>query len=90
MSGRPILICGPPDAGVVKYARKYGWAYVVDKLEQELLIDAIVKLSQDTELQNTIVKRAREVALMNHDVKVVRVRFQNAFYQALKKYKNKY
>lgn len=76
LSERPILVYGSPVAGVVDYAKKSGWGYVVEKQEVELLARAINKLQSDRGLSRRLVKRALEVAKQNHETAVVRERLR--------------
>lgn len=75
-SGTPVLVYGPADNPNVSYAQKYKWAAVVDKRETKLLRSTIKRLIADLEWRKDLGTRAREIAIMNHDAKIIRPRFQ--------------
>lgn len=75
MAQRPVLVYGPAGAGVVQYARQWGWAEVVDKQDGERLTSAIIRLLTDRELVKRQCERARQCALQNHDITKVRKTF---------------
>jgi hypothetical protein len=78
MSGRPILVYGPPEIGTVDYARREKWGYVVDRQGLEPLAIALKRMLTERDLCDTLVKRGFEVAARNHDGKTVRKRLHSA------------
>jgi glycosyltransferase involved in cell wall biosynthesis len=76
ISGTPILVYGPPEAGVVKYARDSGWAYVVDRPDRMLLQEAIVRLGKDRQLRGKLADAAKATFYENHNAVVVRERLR--------------
>ena len=67
VSGTPILVHAPPYAYISWYARKYGWGFVVDKPEPEILKNAILKLISDKKLQQDLKNNAQKTVLL-HDL----------------------
>jgi len=78
MSERPILVYGPPQAGSVKYAKKEGWACVVDQPGTEGLKGALERIVSEEEYRHQLVSRGTCVARENHDGRMVRTRFAAA------------
>ena len=77
-SGTPILVYGPLDVAQVQYARKAGWAHIVNKPDAQILKKAIHDLSTNMKLRNNISKSARDLAIRQHDIKVVGEQFRKA------------
>lgn len=77
MSRRPVLVYGPPEVGVVNYARSSGWGYVVDKQEIRLLADAIKELTFNAPLRQSLLDSSKCIASTNHEAHVVREKFRN-------------
>ena len=76
MSGRPIIVYGPSEAGVVEYARTNGWATVVDQRNIDGLAEAVMSIEgRSPEIDETL-RRARSTAERNHDDDQVRLRFK--------------
>ncbi|MGE5314208.1 MAG: glycosyltransferase [Acidobacteriota bacterium] len=76
MSEKPTLVYSSPMTGVFDYAKRSGWAYVVDKQDVHLLARAIRRLHRDTRLKERLAARAIEVARHNHEASVVRERLR--------------
>lgn len=83
MSERPILVYGSPIAGVVDYALKEKWAYVVDQRDSSKLRTALKELMTNVELRQRLQHRGTEVALRNHDERKVRARLLSALQVAV-------
>ena len=76
MSGRPIVVYGPSEAGVVEYARTNGWATVVDQRNIDGLAEAVMSIEgRSPEIDETL-RRGRSTAERNHDDDQVRLRFK--------------
>lgn len=73
MSGRPILIYGPPWSGTVDYARRFGWGVVVDKRNNKDLLQGI-KMAASQPIAKEIVSRGYSVAKRHHNITVLRKR----------------
>jgi glycosyltransferase involved in cell wall biosynthesis len=71
-SGRPILVMAPAFAAIVRYARDYGFAEIVDQFSQEMLLDAIYRLATDHRYQSILSERALQVFKANHEIGVQR------------------
>lgn len=67
ISGRPILVHAPSDSYSTWYAKKHGFALVVDKEDIEELKKAVVNLVRNKDLVETLVDRAWRTAVLNHD-----------------------
>ena len=78
-SGRPILVHAPSNSYISWYARKYGWALVVDKLEKTKLKEAILRLTTDDVLQRSLISNALATAAF-HDSKRVADILQRALH----------
>jgi hypothetical protein len=73
MSGRPILVYGPPWSGTVDYAKRFGWGVVVDRQDDQELLHAI-RCATSQPGATEMVAKGYSVARANHDVKVLRRR----------------
>jgi glycosyltransferase involved in cell wall biosynthesis len=82
LSEKPILVYGSPVAGTVEYAKRDGWAHVVESRDRGSLSGALRRLIREEELRSTLVNRGREVALKNHDETKVRRLFLAALRNA--------
>ncbi len=67
IAGRPILVHAPPYAHLSTYARKEGFAHVVDTEDIGPLREGITRLLDDATYADTLVKNARAVFAKNHD-----------------------
>lgn len=74
MSERPVLLYASPITGVADYAKREGWAYVVDRKDVNLLAYGLRELLSDSSLSQRFVQRGIEVALKNHSERAVRGR----------------
>jgi glycosyltransferase involved in cell wall biosynthesis len=79
MTGRPVLVYGPPEIGTVDYAKRETWGFVVEKEGVEYLVDALRKLLTSKELRNFLAMNGTSVAARNHDGHVIRERLRNDF-----------
>jgi glycosyltransferase involved in cell wall biosynthesis len=78
MSERPIIVYAPPIAGVTEYAKREGWAYIVDQPNIILLSEAIRNIVKSEDFTKKLIENCTQVALKNHDEKKIRRTFQNA------------
>jgi glycosyltransferase involved in cell wall biosynthesis len=76
MAERPILAYGPSYGGTMEYARRHGWALVVDERNTAALADALERLIEEPALAVTLTQQARECFGRNHDVHGARERFE--------------
>jgi hypothetical protein len=72
MSQRPILVYGPPDSGTVHYARKRGWAHVVDEPSSQALVAALEALATDSAMIDMILEQGRHTSSEFHEGRNVR------------------
>ncbi len=73
MSGRPILVYGPPWSGTVEYARQGGWGVVVDSKSGDALLRALNYAKTPAGSKETVA-RGYDVAAANHDIRLLRRR----------------
>ncbi|HNS52809.1 MAG TPA: glycosyltransferase [Anaerolineae bacterium] len=81
-SGTPILVYGPPRVPPTAYARQEGWGLVVDRREPVLLQAALLELMQSESLRALLGRRARLLAVKDHDAVVMRCRFREMLCEA--------
>lgn len=72
MSMRPTLVYGPPGIGTVEYARRYGWAHVLDREGPPHLAAAVQLLLEDAGRRAELVRRGAAVATKFHAGSAVR------------------
>jgi len=77
-SGRPILAYGPPKVAQIEYARDVGWGYIVDERNLDYLERGLSELIDNCDLRYRLSLTARKAAEQNHDVRLVRKRFQKS------------
>lgn len=75
-SQRPILVYGHPANGLVNYARREGWACVVDTRNIDLLKDSLRSLLLDDAKCQEKVQVANKVVMHNNDCRKVRAMFR--------------
>lgn len=81
-SNRPLLVVGPKGIASVEYLRENNAAYIIDnenKIEEKLLEYFIEK-----DIDKTIVKNAKTLAMRNHDITRNSQKLRNIFENALK------
>jgi len=64
----PILVYGSPLTGIVNYALKYNWAYVLTERSHEKLTKCLIDLHYDYDLRQKLIDKAYMVALENHNL----------------------
>ena len=74
-AGRPILVHGPPESYVARYAREYGWGEVVDVPDVEAVAQAIRRLATDEARQAELIAGAAKT-LPRHLAPVVAETFR--------------
>jgi len=74
--GTPILVYGPAEVAQVSYATKSGWGMPVTIRDMKLLKLVFKRLATDTNLRQSLSDRARQMAAVHHDARVVREQFQ--------------
>ena len=84
LSGRPVLVYGPPYCGTVDYAYREGWAVVVRERSSQVLGAALVSLLSDEAILSKISQNAGLVAVQNHDLAMNRASFLIALNSVLK------
>ncbi len=77
ISGTPVIVFGPRETALVKYAQKEGWAKVIVENEVEVVANALRELFQNKEERRRIAQNAIQVAERNHDSYKISTDFQN-------------
>lgn len=67
-SEKPIIVYGGAETGVVKYAREFGWATVVDNRSVPKLASEMSKILFDKVAGDMLVDLAYSVAIKNHSL----------------------
>ena len=67
-SGKPILVIGPKDSTLVRYACEFQCAEVVTDLDSTALQQAIGRLASDREYRHRLGSNAMKAFRANHDV----------------------
>lgn len=75
-SGTPILVYGPEDIAQVQYAQKDSWGYIVTKQGTAHVKHGLQTLINDAQLRSRLSNQAKRIAEANHDVKIVKTKFQ--------------
>ena len=78
MCGTPVLAYGPKEVAQIQFLTERGCAEVVSERDGSALADAIRRLATDEEHRVRLSARAREVALSEFNLPVLRERFQDA------------
>lgn len=84
-SGTPVLVYAAAHVPPAQYAAREGWGYVVAERDAASLRQAIERLMSLEELRARLGKRGRELAIRNHDARVVRERFRELMRGAAKR-----
>lgn len=84
--GTPILVYGPAEVAQISYAKKAGWGMPVTKRDMGELKIALRRLATDSQLRQELSARARQMARIHHDARVVRKQFQEALVAASTSY----
>ncbi len=75
-SGTPILILAPPYSSVVRYARQFGFAEIVDEASEEKLAQGIVNIWKSPDRRRLLHKNAQKAFMQNHYINKQRSDFQ--------------
>ncbi|MBV5329506.1 MAG: glycosyltransferase [Chlorobium sp.] len=71
-SQKPILVYGHRACGLVQYADRYGWAYVVKERDSGILAAQFGSLLTDNEIRKDLIRKSSLVANLNNNSEVVR------------------
>ena len=74
-SGKPIVVYSDPITGIARYAKEDGWATVLDYRDPVMLANIFEKIITNSDERQRLVKAAKRIALVNHDIKTI----QNSF-----------
>ncbi|MFN2494153.1 MAG: glycosyltransferase [Pyrinomonadaceae bacterium] len=75
-SGKSILIFAPPYSSLVRYARQYGFAEIVDKQSKESLAQSIARIWKSPEYREQLATKALAALNANHDINKQRAEFK--------------
>ena len=78
ISGTPVIVFGPKETALVKYAQKDGWAKVITENKVEVVAKALRELFQNKEERSRTAQNAIQVAERNHDSRKTRRNFREA------------
>lgn len=79
VSGTPILVIGRQEAAQIQYAKQKKWGLVVTEDDKKKIGENIRILLSNNQLRSDLIESAKQVALQNHDEKVIRLEFQDMF-----------
>lgn len=74
-SGKPILVLAPPYSSIVRYAREFECAEIVDRPDPVALTEAINKLAASENYRAQLSRNSRRAFLLNHDMTQQRASF---------------
>jgi GT2 family glycosyltransferase/glycosyltransferase involved in cell wall biosynthesis len=83
MSERPVLIYGHRITGIMDYARRTDWACRVDRKDRQFLKDALRRLITDKAYCRQLVSKGREIAIQQHDERVIREKIRRMLCDAV-------
>ena len=81
-SGTPVVLVAPAQLAVTEYVRRRQCGLVIDSLESEEIGQAISHLMADEALRSRLGRAGFEVAMREHDGRVVRANFRDVFVRA--------
>jgi glycosyltransferase involved in cell wall biosynthesis len=87
-SGKAILVIGPEDSTIVRYAEKFRCAAVVTELNKEALAEAIHRLAVGGEYSRELVSNARKAFEANHNIRRHQERFQEVVRRVVAGHRN--
>lgn len=76
--GKPVLLFGPHYSPVVRYARRHGFAEIVDTPDPTALRAALNRLIESPEHREALARQARATFRANHDASRQRAHFMDA------------
>ncbi len=68
ISRKPILICAPEYSSIVKYAKVFSFAEIVNELNEEKLAEAIYRIWKSKEYSDKLVSNALSTFRQNHNM----------------------
>jgi glycosyltransferase involved in cell wall biosynthesis len=74
-SGKPILVLAPPYSSIVRYAREFECAEIVESPDLVALTDAINRLATSKEYRAQLGRNSRRAFFLNHDMTQQRASF---------------
>lgn len=77
-AGKPIVACGPEYSSVTRYARRYGFAEVVTRVDFDEIREALERVRTSALRADELVAIGSEVFARNHDIRVQRREFRRS------------
>jgi glycosyltransferase involved in cell wall biosynthesis len=74
-AGKPVLVFGPKNCSLVRYASEQGFAEIVDEFSPAALARSIQKIAFSPSYRERLATRALEVFRANHDIKCEQRKF---------------
>ena len=74
-AGKPVLVFGPRNCSLVRYASEQGFAEIVDEFSPAALARSIQKIAFSLSYRERLATRALEVFSANHDIKCEQRKF---------------
>jgi hypothetical protein len=74
-AGKPIVVFGPKNSSLVRYASEQGFAEIVDEFSEAALACGIQKIAFSSSYREKLAARALEVFSVNHDIGCQRQKF---------------
>ena len=74
-AGKPIVVFGPENSSLVRYASEQGFAAIVDEFSEAALARGIQKIAFSPSYRKKLAARALEVFSANHDIRCQRDKF---------------
>ena len=82
LTGVPIFVYGPASVAQVDYAIREEWAYVGTDMGVDNIVAALRELMGNPGLRMRLGTKAKKLAEMNHDARIVRSKFRAALQKA--------
>ena len=74
-AGKPIVVFGPKNSSLVRYASEQGFAEIIDEFSEAALACGIQKIALSPSYREKLAARALEVFSANHDIRSQRQKF---------------
>jgi hypothetical protein len=74
-AGKPIVVFGPKNSSLVRYASEQGFAEIVDEFSEAALARGIQNIAFSRSYRDKLAARALEVFSVNHDIRCQRNKF---------------
>lgn len=75
-SGKPILIFAPPYSSLVRYAKQFGFAEIVDEPNEDKLAQSIARIWSSAAYREELAVNSRAALEANHDIRKQTAQFK--------------